>query len=494
MLDLLEPAVWVGFHSRSDIHLIGPALTAYFGLCGATPVEATRATRGDFRPSGSDRILLPGLIKGVQPRFVPLVAIAKLRLQAYVSVTSYTSDADALFKDTNDAPIGLESIYGNFSQLGYRIGLSGGELPRVLREAFLRWLDHCPNEDTRSYLSGKSLFGAQFSTAPGFRESKAALELALEPLAKLDRQGLRQGGAVARNFPSPYFPTLSRDGLSDLAAVQNGSGTLPLEVLRAIQIALRSGKSMLEVSDHYRLSRTTIYRYVRNGFPHERIPTLTNPSTGRAIARYVQSNPQCYSTELTAWVNVTFGTNASRSYVSRLTKNLGLKLAPHPYWSIQKEAVDQSWGLVKAAIQHDPMLSNSEIVEIIENETGIALGLTNIAKHLSRRRDLPPRAKRRGQQFRGPGNEWSFSETFERIWPTLRQEMLRDPSLADRELCDIIEGETGTRLSLAMCQSACKFDPSSASNFDPFGRRALLVALVSSELAGIAEARRARVM
>ncbi|WP_246773995.1 hypothetical protein [Bradyrhizobium diazoefficiens] len=43
------------------------------------------------------------------------------------------------------------------------------------------------------------------------------------------------------------------------------------------------------------------------------------------------------------------------------------------------------------------------------------------------------------------------------------------------------------------CQSACKFDPSSASNFDPFARRALLVALVSSELAGIAEARRARV-
>jgi hypothetical protein len=43
------------------------------------------------------------------------------------------------------------------------------------------------------------------------------------------------------------------------------------------------------------------------------------------------------------------------------------------------------------------------------------------------------------------------------------------------------------------CQSAFKFDPSSASNFDPFARRVLLVALVSSELAGIAEARRARV-
>jgi hypothetical protein len=43
------------------------------------------------------------------------------------------------------------------------------------------------------------------------------------------------------------------------------------------------------------------------------------------------------------------------------------------------------------------------------------------------------------------------------------------------------------------CQSACKFDPSSASNFDPLARRGLPVALVSSELAGIAETRRARV-
>ncbi|MBN9011552.1 MAG: DUF982 domain-containing protein [Rhizobiales bacterium] len=42
------------------------------------------------------------------------------------------------------------------------------------------------------------------------------------------------------------------------------------------------------------------------------------------------------------------------------------------------------------------------------------------------------------------------------------------------------------------CQSAYKFDPVSASNFDPFARRDLRVALDSSELAGIAETRRAR--
>jgi hypothetical protein len=43
------------------------------------------------------------------------------------------------------------------------------------------------------------------------------------------------------------------------------------------------------------------------------------------------------------------------------------------------------------------------------------------------------------------------------------------------------------------CQSAFKFDPVSASNFDPFERRGLAVALASSELAGVAETWRARV-
>src|SRR5581483_2578594 len=54
------------------------------------------------------------------------------------------------------------------------------------------------------------------------------------------------------------------------------------------------------------------------------------------------------------------------------------------------------------------------------------------------------------------------------------------------------DASTHTRSS--KCQPASKFDPSSASKFDPLVRRGLAVALVSSELAGIAEARRARVI
>ncbi len=44
------------------------------------------------------------------------------------------------------------------------------------------------------------------------------------------------------------------------------------------------------------------------------------------------------------------------------------------------------------------------------------------------------------------------------------------------------------------CQSASNFDPRSASSFDPLERRVLAVALAPSELAGVAETGRARVV
>jgi hypothetical protein len=44
----------------------------------------------------------------------------------------------------------------------------------------------------------------------------------------------------------------------------------------------------------------------------------------------------------------------------------------------------------------------------------------------------------------------------------------------------------------AKCQSASKFDPRSASNFDPLERRVLAVALAPSGLVGVAETVRAR--
>jgi hypothetical protein len=45
-----------------------------------------------------------------------------------------------------------------------------------------------------------------------------------------------------------------------------------------------------------------------------------------------------------------------------------------------------------------------------------------------------------------------------------------------------------------LCQSALDWDPRSASKGDPFDRRVLMVALAASELAGVAETARARVV
>ena len=88
-----------------------------------------------------------------------------------------------------------------------------------------------------------------------------------------------------------------------------------------------------------------------------------------------------------------------------------------------------------------------------------------------------------------------------RLSPRPLEEIYRLPSHA---LLTPAETELVTRLTqsaLAVrrskgqwCQSAFKFDPVSASNFDPFERRVLAVALAPSELVGVAETARARVV
>ncbi len=60
------------------------------------------------------------------------------------------------------------------------------------------------------------------------------------------------------------------------------------------------------------------------------------------------------------------------------------------------------------------------------------------------------------------------------------------------ELC---AGDIGWLVkSKSTCQSAFKFDPRSASNFDPLDRRVRAVAVAPSELVGVAETARARVV
>ena len=56
------------------------------------------------------------------------------------------------------------------------------------------------------------------------------------------------------------------------------------------------------------------------------------------------------------------------------------------------------------------------------------------------------------------------------------------------------ENTGGIALLPEQCQSALEWDPLSASKRDPFDRRVLTVALAASELAGVVETARARVV
>src|SRR5271156_4066667 len=63
-------------------------------------------------------------------------------------------------------------------------------------------------------------------------------------------------------------------------------------------------------------------------------------------------------------------------------------------------------------------------------------------------------------------------------------------SSAHVDLCQGIRITSGRGFAAPKCQSASKFDPRSASNFDPLCRRVLAVVLAPSELVGVAETAR----
>jgi len=111
------------------------------------------------------------------------------------------------------------------------------------------------------------------------------------------------------------------------------------------------------------------------------------------------------------------------------------------------------------------------------------------------------REMRRRRFYEKPSDRTSRekAEAIRRLRKLARKRAIRDGLIAApvRKPAASVKNGTGSRANAARsqqgCQSAFKFDPTSASNFDPFERRGLAVALVSSKLAGIAETRRARV-
>ncbi|MHC2293430.1 hypothetical protein ACVIJW_009300 [Bradyrhizobium barranii subsp. barranii] len=103
-----------------------------------------------------------------------------------------------------------------------------------------------------------------------------------------------------------------------------------------------------------------------------------------------------------------------------------------------------------------------------------------------------PKVRDRGAS--GPGDRLRFSSAILPLWA--RRTKSLDALIPVLYLRGISTGDFQEALSalLGKCQSAFDWDPLSASKRDPFDRRALLVALGSSELVGVAETARARVV
>jgi len=92
-----------------------------------------------------------------------------------------------------------------------------------------------------------------------------------------------------------------------------------------------------------------------------------------------------------------------------------------------------------------------------------------------------------------PGAAYGRAATFNRGCTASASEPVADRPLVRMTRTRIPNLTLGRRRVLGHCQSACKIDPRSASNFDPLRPRVLTVALAASELVGVAETLRARV-
>ncbi|MEH2561686.1 transposase [Bradyrhizobium sp. AZCC 2289] len=132
------------------------------------------------------------------------------------------------------------------------------------------------------------------------------------------------------------------------------------------------------------------------------------------------------------------------------------------------DLTDEEWALVKPLIASAKRGGNKRTVDVREVVNGLMYVLSSGCQWRAIPKDLPPRST-----VHGYFDLWTWDGTLDRIHHAL---YVQCRELANRE----------------PCQSALKFDPVSASNFDPFERRVLTVALASSELAGVAETWRAR--
>lgn len=433
--DLLEAKLWEGFRcSRKDIGVVGPALVAYFGCCGGTPEEAAKSTRAHFRPKNSERIVLPGH-RTALPREVPLFELSRLKLSTYITATDYESDDDALFKNAVGRPMTVDNIFGYFVALGDRIGADGFALPGRLRSAFLRWTDDCPTERVRTYLRGRRAIDRQRLAPllkPAFSDLKAEFEEA-HLLAKLDRKGLQLPGPVARLYPAPHFPPLSRGAWSDIAVAGRTRSSLPAEVLRGIQTAIRSGKTRIETAVHYGLAYNTVSRH--REAPTDVPPRVEQPSF-RKIVLQQAAVPGSTSESVAIHVNGIHGSKLTPESVGRVARKHGVKLAHRPKKTLWRP---HAAALSRRMIDGPPASLDDLVAwfakrDVDISRSGVEYALAQLGLD--------------GRRLR-TSNGSRTRAAFETAWPTICGWMVEEPGIPYHRLAERLERELGTVIQFA---------------------------------------------
>lgn len=273
VLDLFEPELWRNPTSSKASMLRGTAICAIAACTGATLNEALRMRRSAFMTEGHATVTLGGNNVNMHARTMPLIRLAQDILTTYDEAAHRAADCTAFFTDDSGNAARDGAVLEQFRCMGERIGVHGFTLPARLRGWFIACLDEVENQTARYHIAGwhvrQRLDRDDITEPPSLAAMRAILERH-HPLGRPDREMLRRRGAVARAFPHPHFPTLSREAQSVLAQRRAGSTRYyPAELHTAIDAARASGKRTEEIAEHYGIDLQWAQRHHKFGASYQ---------------------------------------------------------------------------------------------------------------------------------------------------------------------------------------------------------------------------------
>jgi hypothetical protein len=379
LLDLLNSASWRHPLTRNCQDLRGASLCAMIACCGATMCELTRIECSNWLPGKRNEVELGGA-KHRQPRTMPMLAFAKLVIDAYHRQVKRAPGVTHLFVDDDGLPASAFSLLGQFQWMTSKNGIPVDSLAMVLHNAFEAWARTDEGPMMRA-LTGR-VKRKWLAPDPKFsiEEKREALEI-VHPLAPVDREMLQWKGPYARRYPNPHFPALSRQARTEYEfALKTGGGTTYGAELRdAVRTALDSGKLVAEVAAHYGMNVSYV-QDVRDGKVGERDVTLRIRPLQLSLLQFLRGNPPPHVEQVRAWAMAQHGVDLPLQRIYKFARKHGVKLARSPRFRLHGHG-----DTLLLCMRQEPTPSAPEVREWALSERRIDLTLKQIrgfaAKH-----------------------------------------------------------------------------------------------------------------